>query len=468
MSNPQPEVEQFDCIIVGSGQAGSPLASSFAEAGKRTVLIERAHIGGCCLNEGCTPTKTLVASAEVAYLARRASDFGVHVGDVQVNMVEVRQRKRNMVDSFASESVQSLKEQKGLDLVFGAARFSDPKTMTVLTADGSHRLLSAPTIVLNVGARPTVPKIDGLDSVAYLDSTSVMELDVVPEHLIVLGGGYIAVEFAQMFRRFGAAVTIIQADGQILGNEDKDVAEGAQDILRGDGIEILLNSHATAVKLDGESGGVSVTVESDGTQSRVIGSHLLVAVGRTPNSDSLDLDKAGVPTDDKGHIQVDDWLHTGVPGVYAVGDVTGGPQFTHISYDDYRILEANILKGGDRSRAGRMVPYTVFMDPQLGRVGLSEHEATKAGIDYKIAKIAMNEVARPLEAGRDQGFMKAIVDSKTELILGFACLGFNGGELMGAVQMAMLGKLSYKALRNGVFAHPTLVESLNNLFMTLD
>ncbi len=468
MTNPQPQAEQYDCIIVGSGQAGSPLASSFAEAGKRTAIIERKHVGGCCLNEGCTPTKTLVASAEVAYLARRAADFGVHVGDVRVNMVEVRERKRKMVESFASESVQSLKEQKGLDLIFGAARFSDARTLSVSTADGGERLLTAPTIVLNVGARPTVPKIEGLESVAYLDSTSVMELDVVPEHLIVLGGGYIAVEFTQMFRRFGAAVTIIQAGAQILGNEDKDVAEEAQNILRGDGIEILLNSHASAVKYDGDSSAVSVTVESDGKQSQITGSHLLVAVGRTPNSDSLDLGKAGVPTDDKGHIQVDDWLRTGVPGVFAVGDVTGGPQFTHISYDDYRILEANLLKGGDRSRTGRMVPYTVFMDPQLGRVGMSEQDAQKAGIDFKVAKIAMNEVARPLEAGRDQGFMKAIVDAQTDQILGFACLGFNGGELMGAVQMAMLGKLSYKALRNGVFAHPTLVESLNNLFMTLD
>ncbi len=260
-----------------------------------------------------------MASAEVAYLARRAADFGVHVGDVRVNMVEVRERKRKMVESFASESVQSLKEQKGLDLIFGLARFSDAKTLSVSTADGSERLLTAPTIVLNVGARPTVPKIEGLESVAYLDSTSVMELDVVPEHLIVLGGGYIAVEFAQMFRRFGAAVTIIQAGAQILGNEDKDVAEEAQNILRGDGIEILLNSHAAAVKYDGDSSAVSVAVESDGKQSQIAGSHLLVAVGRTPNSDSLYLDKAGVPTDDKGHIQVDDWLRTGVLGVFRRG-----------------------------------------------------------------------------------------------------------------------------------------------------
>ena len=266
MSNPQPEVEQFDCIIVGAGQAGSPLASSFAEAGKRTVLIERVHIGGCCLNEGCTPTKTMVASAEVAYLARRASDFGVHVGDVQVNMSEVRERKRKMVDSFASESVQSLKDEKGLELIFGAARFSDSNTLIVLTSDGSYRSVTAPIIVLNVGARPTVPKIDGLDSVAYLNSTSVMELDIVPEHLIILGGGYIAVEFAQMFRRFGAAVTVVQAGAQILGNEDKDVAEEAQNILRGDGIEILLNSHAVATQVDNETGGVLVTVETEGKQ----------------------------------------------------------------------------------------------------------------------------------------------------------------------------------------------------------
>ena len=451
----------FDLIIIGSGQAGGPLASAAAAAGKRVALIERKHVGGTCVNDGCTPTKTMVASAKTAYLARRSADFGVHTGSVDVDMAQVRARKNEVIASFRNSSQQSFEKNDNIDLIWGEATFKDTKTVAVALNDGGERTLSAETIAINAGQRPNIPPIEGLKDTPFLTSTTIMELGEVPEHLVILGGGYIGLEFAQMFRRFGSEVTIVQRGDQLLPREDQDVADAVADILREDGVTVLLG--ATTEKVSSENG---VTLSLEGGKN-VSGSHLLVATGRTPNSNFLNLEAAGIQTDKKGYIKVDDKLQTNVPGVYALGDIKGGPAFTHISYDDFRILKANLLDGGDRSITGRIVPYTVFMDPQLGRVGLSEQDAEAEGKAFKVAKLPMSSVARAIEKSQTRGFMKALVDAETEQILGAAILGLEGGEVMSVLQTAMLGKLPYTALRDSPFAHPTLSESLNNLFMTL-
>jgi pyruvate/2-oxoglutarate dehydrogenase complex dihydrolipoamide dehydrogenase (E3) component len=457
----------YDVIIVGSGQAAGPLATTLAKAGRKTALIEREHVGGTCINEGCTPTKTMVASARVAYLARRAADYGVHTGPLTVNMVEVRQRKRDIVDSFRGGSERRIHEAQGLDYFFGEASFTGPKSLSVRLATGETRALTAPTIVLNTGARPSMPSIPGLDTVPVLNSTSLMELDVVPGHLLVLGGGYVGLEFGQMFRRFGSQVTIIHRGGQLLSREDTDIAEAVADILRADGIELLLQAEPLGVS-KGDEGAVLLRVKTPEGERILTGSHLLVAAGRTPNTEALNLAAAGVQIAKRGNISVNERLETNVPGIYALGDVNGGPAFTHISYDDFRVLRANLIEGGNATTTGRLVPYVVFIDPQLGRVGLSEQEAREQGRNYRVAKMPMSYVARALEVDESRGMMKAIVDADTKQILGCAILGIEGGEMMAMFEIAMMGQVPYTTLREAIFAHPTLAESLNNLFATLD
>jgi pyruvate/2-oxoglutarate dehydrogenase complex dihydrolipoamide dehydrogenase (E3) component len=463
----QTNMHTYDAIILGAGQAGVPLANAWAKAGKRVVLVERDAVGGTCVNRGCTPTKTMVASARVAYLAGRGADYGVHTGPVTVDMAKVRARKRDIVESFRGGSEKRLEADEKIDLLYGEGRFSGPNTIEVALNDGGTRTLTAGQIFINAGARPAVPRIDGLDTVPYLDSTSVMELDTVPTHLVILGGSYIALEFGQMFRRFGSHVTVLEKSKHLLGHEDTDVAEEMAKILREDGLEILLGVEATRVAKT-EGGGVSLTVKTSDGDKTFAGSHLLVAVGRTPNTDRLNLAAAGVKTDAQGHIEVNERLETSAPHIWALGDIKGGPQFTHISYDDYRILEANLLHGGHRTTADRPIPYTVFTDPQLGRVGLTETDASAAGKQIKVAKLPMTSVARALETDETRGFMKAVVDAETGQVLGAAILGIDGGEVMAVLEIAMLGKLPYTVLRDAVLAHPTLAESLNNLFMTLD
>jgi pyruvate/2-oxoglutarate dehydrogenase complex dihydrolipoamide dehydrogenase (E3) component len=456
--------EQYDVVVIGAGQAGGPLATDFAKAGRRTALVEREHVGGSCVNVGCTPTKTLIASGRVAYLARRATDYGVQAGPVAIDMHAVRKRKREMVHRSREGSEQSL-AKSGTELIRGEARFAAPDTIVVALRDGGERELRAATIVLNCGARPVAPPLPGLDNVPFLDSTSIQELDAVPEHLLILGGGYIGLEFGQLFRRLGAEVTIVQRGPRLLGREDGDIAEAVAAVLREDGITVLLDSEA--LRVSGSPGALSLVLRTPDGERTLEGSHLLVATGRRPNSDALNLAAAGITADERGNITVSDRLETSVPGVYAVGDVTGGPAFTHTSYDDYRILRANLLRGGDASRAGRLVPYTVFIDPQLGRVGLGEDEARKQGKQVKVARLEMSGVARATEVSEPRGLLKAIVDAESGLILGAAALGLEGGEIMSMLQIAMMGGLPYTALRDGVFAHPTLAEGLNNLFSQL-
>jgi pyruvate/2-oxoglutarate dehydrogenase complex dihydrolipoamide dehydrogenase (E3) component len=451
----------YDDIIIGAGQSGGPLSSALARAGRRTALIESVHVGGTCINEGCTPTKTMVASARVAYLARRGADYGVTTGPISIDMVRVRKRKRDIVESFRSGSEKRIVSTPGLDLVRGEARFIGPRTLQV----GDDQL-TADRIFVNVGARPSRPPLPGLDSVPSLDSTSIMELDSVPEHLLVLGGGYVGLEFGQMFRRFGSQVTIVQRGPRLLAREDADVADGVADILREDGLSILLQTDAARVTR-GDGGKIRLTVRSTNGEQTIEGSHLLVAVGRTPNTDRLNLAAAGLEADGQGFLPTNDRLETKVPGIYALGDVKGGPAFTHISYDDYRIAKTNLLEGGNASITGRPVPYTVYIDPQLGRIGMSEEGARASGKKFQIAKMPMSHVARALEVDESRGFLKVIVDAGTKEILGAAVLGLEGGELMSMLEIAMFGKLPYTVLRDAIFAHPTLAECFNNLFATL-
>lgn len=457
---------QYDAIVIGSGQGGNPLAIALARAGMRTALIERKHVGGTCINEGCTPTKTMVASGRVAYLTRRAADYGVQTGAISIDLIKVRQRKRDIVASFRAGNERGIASTENLELIFGEASFSGPKAVTVRTKEGGQRAISAQRIFVNAGTRASRPPLEGLDGVQFLDNESIMELGAVPEHLLVLGGGYIGLEFGQLFRRFGSRVTIVQPGRQLLTREDPDIAEEVANILRQDGIEVALNTTATRVEQPGQR--IKLSVESGGKTAALEGSHLLVATGRVPNSDSLNLAAAGVRTDDHGFIQVNERLETNVEGIYALGDIKGGPAFTHISYDDFRILRANLLEGKSASTKDRQVPYCVFIDPQLGRIGMTETEARAQGRKIRIAKLPMTSVARALEVDETRGFMKALVDAETNQILGAAVLGIEGGEVMSVLETAIMGKLPYTALRDATYAHPTLTESLNNLFMAMD
>ncbi|MDQ2664992.1 MAG: mercuric reductase [Gemmatimonadota bacterium] len=479
--------DHYDLIVIGAGQGGGPLAGAFARAGKRVALVERVHVGGTCVNEGCSPTKTVIASARIAHLARRAAEYGVTpVGaahadsrspsEWRVDLHRVHERKQHIVDDFRSGSEHSLADA-GVNLIRGQARFTGKRTIEVVMEDSEGqsqpaRTLTAERVVINTGLRPAVPRLNGLETVPYLTSTSILELTDLPEHLIVLGGGYVGLEFAQAFRRFGSRVTVVQRDGQLLSREDADVAEAVADILREEGIDVLLSAEAVRVERDGtKPGGVRLVWRArkgPAEEQVVTGSHLLVAAGRTPNTDDLGLDHAGVTMDDRGYVQVNERLETSTAGVFAIGDVKGGPAFTHISYDDFRILRSNLLEGGSATTTDRMIPYTVFIDPQLGAVGMTEREARVSGRRIRIAKLPMTSVARALEVDETRGFMKAVVDAESGLILGATVLGIEGGEIATLFQVAMMGKLSYTVLRDGVFSHPTLAEGLNNLFTGMD
>jgi pyruvate/2-oxoglutarate dehydrogenase complex dihydrolipoamide dehydrogenase (E3) component len=428
--------------------------------------VEREHVGGTCVNVGCTPTKTMIASARVAHMARRAGDYGVQTGPVSVDMTVVRQRKRDIVEMFHEGSESAVTDAEGVDLLMGEARFTGEKTIKVTLNDGGETTLTAERVFIDTGTRNSIPPIDGIDDVRHYDSTSIMELDEVPGHLIVIGGGYIGLEFGQMFRRFGSEVTIIQRGDQLLGREDDDIAGAVKDILEEDGIRVLLQSDAKRV--ESTYGGVKVTVSSPDGEKIIDGSHLLIAVGRTPNTDALDPAAAGIDMDERGFIKVNGRLETNVPGVWAMGEVAGQPAFTHISYDDFRILRSNVIEGGNRTTANRLVSYVAYIDPQLGRVGLSESQAREQGININVATMPMSSVARALETDETRGMMKAVIDADTGKILGAAVLGIEGGEVMSIIQTAMMGGLTYQALRDGVYAHPTLAEALNNLFAGLE
>jgi pyruvate/2-oxoglutarate dehydrogenase complex dihydrolipoamide dehydrogenase (E3) component len=457
-----PPPQHYDSIVIGSGQGGTPLCQALASAGLRTALIEKIHVGGTCINEGCTPTKTMVASGRVAYLARRGPDYGVHTRAVRIAMERVRKRKRDIVVSFRSGSERRIAKTRNLNLIYGQASFTGPKSIVVRTPKRGELHFTADRFFINAGCRPTVPDIPGLSEVPFLNSTSIMELAKVPAHLFVLGGGYVGLESAQLFRRLGSRVTILQRAPQLLSGEDKDIAEAVAGILQQDGIQIHLDSAVEEVS--GSRNRITVNFRTAGKSRKLEGTHLLVATGRVPNSDTLNLPAAAISADAHRFIRVNEKLETSAKDIFALGDIKGGPAFTHISYDDFRILRANLLENGNASTTNRLVPYTVFIDPQLGRIGISEAEARAQNLAVRIAKMPMNYVARALEVDESRGFMKAIVDATTDQILGAAILGIEGGEIMAQLQIAMMGQLPYTTLRDAVFAHPTLAESFNNLF----
>ncbi|AAZ97425.1 putative pyridine nucleotide-disulfide oxidoreductase [Thiobacillus denitrificans ATCC 25259] len=458
--------DNFDAVIVGAGQAAAPLAVALGAAGWRTAVVERRHVGGSCINFGCTPTKAMAASARVAALARRAAEFGLRAGTVEVDFPAVMQRARAIVARFRRRLEASLAGADNVELIFGDAIFQDARTLIVRRPDGESRTLAAAHVFINTGTRAALPPIPGLERLPLLHDDALLALETLPPHLLVIGGGYVGLEFAQMFRRFGSEVSLIQRDEQLAPREDPDVAEALREMLVEDGVKVYLEAKILDAdrgrSSDGDS--IALNLKTPTGPLRLLGSHLLVATGRRPNSDDLDLAAAGVETGADGYIRVNDRLETSAAGIYALGDVKGGPAFTHIAYDDARVLKTNLLGDGGASVADRPVPYTVFTDPQLGRIGLSEREARQSGRRVLRAHLQMAQVARAIETGEARGFVKALIDADSGEILGAAALGADGGELMAMLQLAMMGRIPYSRLHDAVFAHPTLAESLNALF----
>ena len=456
----------YDAIVIGSGQAGSPLCKKLALEGKKTALVEKRAVGGTCINDGCTPTKAMVASAKAAYLAARCDNLGVHIDSFHIDMKQIIKRKDEIVAHSRDGSQEAIETTENLDLIWGEATFTGPKTLKIKLNSGGEQELQSDLIFINVGTSPVIPEIEGLKDVGYFTSTTLLEVEEVPAHLLVIGGNYIGLEFAQMFHRFGSRVSVIERGPRLMSREDDDIAEEIKIILEEEGLDIYTN--AVVTKLEKADGQIKATISVGKEQEEIICSNVLVATGRMPQTKTLGLDKAGVSYDEKGYIEVNDKLETNVKGIYALGDVKGGPAFTHIAYNDFTIVWRNLLKGEDLNTSDRPVPYCMFTDPQLGRVGLTEKEAREKGYDIKVAKLQMKHVARAIEVGDTRGLMKAVVDAKTKEVLGVAILSEEGGEIMSVMQMAMQGGITYDRIRFCVFAHPTYSESLNNLFMKLD
>ena len=444
--------KQFDAIIIGTGQSGPALAARLAGAGRKVAIIERKLFGGTCVNTGCVPTKTLIASAYAAHLARHGADYGVILdGPVRVDMKRVKARK-DAVASAASQRVEKwLKGTANLTVIEGHARLESPSTVRV-----GGDVLQAKQIFINVGGRALVPPIRGLDQIDYLTNSTMMEIDFLPEHLIIIGGSYIGLEFGQMYRRFGAQVTIIEQGARVIAREDDDVSQGVFDILRNEGVNIELN--AQCMKAEKRDGKIAVALDCAGGSRVVTGSHLLLAVGRVPNTDDLGLAQAGVKTDARGYIEVDDELRTSVSGIWAIGDCNGRGAFTHTSYNDYEIVADNLLDGGHRSVKDRITAYGLFIDPPLGRAGLSDAEIRKSGRKALVGMRPMTRVGRAIEKGETQGFMKIVVDAETKQILGAAILGVGGDEAIHCILDVMYAKAPYTVLQRAVNIHPTVAE----------
>ena len=453
--------KNFDAIFIGAGQSGPFLAARFAERGMNVAVIEREHLGGTCVNDGCIPTKTLVASARVAHVAREAGRFGVQVGEVSVDMRAVKARKDTVVNQSVAGLTDWLGGMKTLTSIRGAARFIGPNAVRV----GGDEL-SAPKIFINVGGRPSVPDWPGIQDVPYLTNTSMMAVDFLPEHLVIVGGSYIGLEFAQMYRRFGSRVTVIEAGPRLIAREDHEVSDAVRAMLEGEGVAIHVNAKDLAMARDGDQ--VHVTFDADGATQSVIGSHLLLAVGRRPNTDGLGLDAAGIATDARGFIVVDDELRTNVSGVWALGDVNGKGAFTHTSYNDFEIVAANLLDGGARRVSDRISAYALYTDPPLGRIGMSEAEVRASGRTARVASFPMARVGRARERGETTGFMKVLVDAQTERILGAALFGIEADEVVQLLLLAMAADLPYTRITQTMFIHPTVTELLPSLFAALE
>lgn len=449
---------EYDAIIIGAGQGGGPLAHKLADLQWKVALIEKEHLGGSCINYGCTPTKTMLASARLAHYARRAPGFGVHTGSVEVNLAEVVARKNKLVLEWRQGQEGHAANRPTLDLYRGHGRFSGPHTVDV-----NGQTLLSERIFINTGTRSRIPDIPGLDQIEYLTNRNIMELTTVPEHLLVLGGNYLGLEFGQMFRRFGSRVTVVELMEQLVPREDEDVAEALQQALEAEGIRFHLGATASRVNRTATGLEMTITYQSDGRTETLAGSHLLVSIGQIPNSDSLGLEAAGIETEKGGWIKVNDRLETSAPGVWAIGDVKGGPAFTHISYDDHLVIYDNLINGKNRSIAGRITPYALFTDPELGRVGLTEKEARARGYKLKAGKIPMSWVARAIERDETAGLMKIVINADNERILGAAILGSEGGELVQTLMALMMADAPWTLLERAIYIHPTLTEGFFTL-----
>lgn len=449
---------KYDAIILGSGQAGTPLSLALADQGWNVALVEKAHLGGTCINTGCTPTKTMVHRAQVAFYARNAARWGVRASGVGVDLPVIVSQKNQVVQHSRDGQQKNVDKRKNLRLYRGAAQFTGPHRITV----GSESF-EGERIFINTGARPSVPSISGLDQVQYLTNETIMELTSVPEHLLILGGGYIGLEFGQMFRRFGSQVTVIHQNPQIIPREDSEIAAELQKALETEGIKFHLKAKTTRVEQ--KDGRITASIDQEAKSMSVTGSHLLVATGRRPNTDDLGLDKAGIATNENGTIHVNGKLETSVPGIWALGDVKGGPAFTHISYNDYQIVYGNLIEGKNLTIDHRIVPYCVFTDPQLGGVGMTEKEARANGYKLKIGKAPMSSVARARERDEMAGLMKVIVNAADDRILGATILSSDGGETVHILYTLMLAGAPYTLLKGAVYIHPTLAEGL---FFLLD
>jgi pyruvate/2-oxoglutarate dehydrogenase complex dihydrolipoamide dehydrogenase (E3) component len=447
---------KYDAIIVGSGQGGNPLAYRLADLGWSVALIEKKDLGGTCINVGCTPTKTMVHRAQVAHYARNAARWGVNAANVSVDLAKIVAQKDEVVLSFRSGQQKQVDKRANLRLYRGHARFTGPHQLRV-----ADDLLEGEKIFIDTGGRPSIPAIPGLDTVPYLTNETAMQLTTLPEHLIILGGGYIGLEFGQMFRRFGSRVTVLHTGKQIVSREDPEIAAELQKALEAEGIQFLFNARTTRV--ENKNGSITLSFESATGSSIVIGSHLLVATGRGPNTDDLGLDKAGIETDKSGFIKVNGRLETTVPGVWALGDCKGGPAFTHLSYNDFQIVYGNLIEGKNLTIENRLVPYCVFTDPQLGGVGMTEKEARAKGSKLKIGRCPMTYVARAIERGETAGLMKLVVDASNDRILGASVLASEGGELVQILGTLMLSNQPYTLLKGAVYIHPTLAEGFFSL-----
>lgn len=451
----------YDAIVVGAGQAGPSLAVRLANAGRKTVIIERHRFGGTCVNTGCTPTKTLVASARVAYLARRARDFGVGTGDVKVDMQAVKARKDSVVNASRSGLTQWLKGTSGLTVIEGHARFVAERTLEV-----NGERLSAQQIFLDVGTRPGTPPIKGLGDVPYLTSSSMMDVDFLPEHLLIIGGSYIGLEFAQMYRRFGSRVSVVESAPHLIPREDPDVSEAIRGVMEREGISVHTGAQCIAVEQAG--GCISVESRCDGPMPEVSGTHLLVAAGRRPNTGDLGLDVAGIEADEQGYIRVDDALRTTAPGVWALGDVNRRGAFTHTAYNEFEIVAENVLEGGSRKVSERVLGYALYVDPPLGRVGATETEVRQSGAKALMATLPMARVARARERSETDGFMKVLVNAGSKRILGAAIFGIEGDEVIHIFIQAMNAGLPYTAIERAMAIHPTVAELLPTLLQRLE
>ncbi len=455
------DIEDYDLVIIGSGEGSKYLAWTEARKGKKVAVVERRWIGGSCPNIACLPAKNIVHSAKVASHAHRGAEFGVHVGEVKVDMHAVTERKRKMVRDLLAIHVKNY-ETSGAQLVMGTGKFVGPRTVEVALNDGGTRQLRGANVIIGTGTHATIGSTPGLADAQPLTHIEAMELEVLPEHLMVLGGGYIGLEFAQAMRRLGSRVTVLEANDRLLGREDEDVQEALRVLLADEGIDVLLGAKVTAVS--GRSGeSVKLTLEHAGKTATLEGTHLLAATGRTPNTAGLGLEAAGVELTERGFVKVNEKLQTTAEGVWAIGEVAGSPQFTHIAFDDFRVIADN-LAGREHVTTGRQVPYCLFTDPELARVGLSEKDAQARGLSYRKFQIPMAADLRTRTLSETRGFMKALVASGSDEILGFTVFGVDGGEIMSVVQMAMLGKLPYTAVRDAVLTHPTLAEGLIALF----